>query len=321
MSNKVVYFPYMSVPSSAWFTRSLLYWDSVATIVPLEQFSNPAGLNEYTQDLLQAGLVEPIFPGQYTYRSNDFATAFIDLANNSDDLGERQEQFSKNSVVEIHAEKLSDVGLGLVDLKLAKTSDRDGWYLVEKITAEEFMCYLATFLGQLPDLDYVPITDQIRSLNRLASFDSHMTPVQKNVNELRIQILEHALPSPRTAVSGRELMDFKERYYGQLSRFRNEIEMELTLLADINDVSLGQRRLDLLRERITIETEEIVHQMKSHGWLDIGLGKLCPLLALVPGVGYLPKVVSAVYKALADVQPVNKRSPWAYAAFAQNLRQ
>lgn len=34
MARKVLYFPYISVPESAWFTRVLLYWDEVGSIVP-----------------------------------------------------------------------------------------------------------------------------------------------------------------------------------------------------------------------------------------------------------------------------------------------
>jgi hypothetical protein len=32
----VIYFPYIRVPESEWFTRVLLYWKQVASIVPYE---------------------------------------------------------------------------------------------------------------------------------------------------------------------------------------------------------------------------------------------------------------------------------------------
>lgn len=34
MSDKVLYFPYIDVPQSAWLTRMLLYWDTVGLSCP-----------------------------------------------------------------------------------------------------------------------------------------------------------------------------------------------------------------------------------------------------------------------------------------------
>jgi hypothetical protein len=34
MESRALYFPYIRVPEAGWFTRTLLYWDGVRTIVP-----------------------------------------------------------------------------------------------------------------------------------------------------------------------------------------------------------------------------------------------------------------------------------------------
>jgi len=34
MEANALYFPYIKVPKSAWFTRILLYWDKVGAIIP-----------------------------------------------------------------------------------------------------------------------------------------------------------------------------------------------------------------------------------------------------------------------------------------------
>jgi hypothetical protein len=36
MADAVIYFPYIRVPDNEWFTRVLLYWDQLGTIVPEE---------------------------------------------------------------------------------------------------------------------------------------------------------------------------------------------------------------------------------------------------------------------------------------------
>lgn len=41
MSNKILYFPYINVPDTAWFSRMLLYWDEVGAIIPYDFIDNP----------------------------------------------------------------------------------------------------------------------------------------------------------------------------------------------------------------------------------------------------------------------------------------
>lgn len=321
MSNKVLYFPYINVPGSAWFTRMLLYWDNVATIVPMDFIYNPENLDEYTSSLSEAGLLEHIFPAQYTFGFPDFSRSFIKTIEGSYDLEDRQKLFKKKSTVKIHAEKLSEIGNSLIELHLAEEKDRYGWYNVEKQTANEFMCYLAVFLGRHPDLNYAPITDQIHSLHTILADNNPVTNPHQKITEFRLQVLEKALPSPRSSLKPHEILKFKEKHGDELKRFRNEIEMELTLLADFKDVFLQQKRLELLKERIEEETKEIVSQMKDNGWSHILLGKWCPLIGEFPIVGIVPKIIGAVHAALNDVKPVNENSPWAYAAFAHNLQE
>ena len=50
MEADALYFPYIKVPKSAWFTRILLYWDKVGAIIPSDyvtahNIEEPAGHN------------------------------------------------------------------------------------------------------------------------------------------------------------------------------------------------------------------------------------------------------------------------------------
>lgn len=40
MTTAALYYPYIKVPESDWFTRVLLYWDVVGAIVPYEYVSS-----------------------------------------------------------------------------------------------------------------------------------------------------------------------------------------------------------------------------------------------------------------------------------------
>src|SRR5687767_12820338 len=77
MRNNVLYFPYISVPSSTWFTRTLLYWDTVGSIVPYDYIVNPDMHDEYTRSLVQANLVTQVIPGEHLYRIPQFTESFI----------------------------------------------------------------------------------------------------------------------------------------------------------------------------------------------------------------------------------------------------
>jgi len=62
VADQVLYFPYISVPSDAWFTRVLLYWDAVGSIVPAPYADAPERLTPYMQDLMAAQMIRPISP-------------------------------------------------------------------------------------------------------------------------------------------------------------------------------------------------------------------------------------------------------------------
>lgn len=56
--NTALYFPYIQVPHSTWFTQVLLYWDRASTIVPSSRFQDQTVTNPYMRELRDAGLLE-----------------------------------------------------------------------------------------------------------------------------------------------------------------------------------------------------------------------------------------------------------------------
>ncbi len=226
-TNNVLYFPYISVPSSVWFTRMLLYWDKVGSIVPRD------------------------YP----------------------------------------------------------------WYDVESETADDYMCYLATALGRLPDLQFTPVTDQVRCLNSLAGRSPNRL-TNREIAVMRLELLEETLPAPSAPLKASEIQLFKNRHGGHLTRFRRSIELELTNLASYTDPHLRETRLALIKDQMREEVADIRSKMRQHGWTKLVLGNLCGLLAAIPGMSPVPKLINAVYKAFGDTGSFDEKSPLAYAAYA-----
>ena len=108
MSNKVLYFPYINVPNSIWFTRMLLYWDEVGAIVPYDFIEQPSKLDEHTRSLVQESLVRQIMPGNYLYQIPEFSSSFTNYLNLLGDkkLSKRTRAFRGGSYFKIHIEKM-----------------------------------------------------------------------------------------------------------------------------------------------------------------------------------------------------------------------
>jgi hypothetical protein len=91
--------------------------------------------------------------------------------------------------------------------------------------------------------------------------------------------------------------------------------MTITDLADMADPRLRQRQLELFKEEISEELEDIQAKMMKRRWPRIILGKLIALSAVVSGP--VPGLIRAVYNAFGNREPARKDSPLAYAAFAR----
>ncbi len=79
--------------------------------------------------------------------------------------------------------------------------------------------------------------------------------------------------------------------------------------------ALRKRRLELFKEEIADELEDIQAKMAERRWPKIVFGKLVALSAVVPGP--IPSVLRAVYNAFGNSEPARIDSPLAYAAFAR----
>jgi hypothetical protein len=266
----VIYFPRINPPDSEWFTRVLLYWDEVGTIVPIADPNQV--LDDYTRGLVDAGLVKPVVPAMYMGRIPRFESAFLDLIDH--DPGVPKSRVDLNAVpsARIHVQKFGE-GLAeeLQQRGLARPAGEYGWFEVERRTGHLFMTYLATALGSLDALKMTPITDTEEHLKLLSGAPAELGPSDKAA--LKVAVLAGALPAPAEGVPAEEIAKFKSDHSPLLLEFREEVTrraLEATKaapgawveLAEVGGAEMGRMAAELTRS------------MEARNWKRIGLGAL-----------------------------------------------
>lgn len=229
------------------------------------------------------------------------------------DLISRQDRFLKGQHAPIHLEKLGELDRGLQDLRLAK--EEGNWSLVELETAEEFMAYLASVLGQLPEVQATPVTDQDAGVARLTrTLDE--TKAEERLRSLRMATIEDVFPAPSRPLKAVEIADFKRKHGDLLTRFRLEVEKEIIRLADLNDEYLRHVAAENLSDRIKEDIREIESKMQENGFGGISTSKWLAVLGNLPVVGKIINIVATV-TALFEREEKTVLGPFAYAGYAK----
>ncbi|MBL9213984.1 MAG: hypothetical protein JNG83_00770 [Opitutaceae bacterium] len=326
-----LYFPYINVPSSAWFTQALLYWDSVRTIVPTDFRNSQFELNEYTRAVLEEGLVESLFPPQYLYRIPAFRDEFIGLLERHlQNPAFRRRIARRTDVASVHVQKLNELVTELQHRKLA-TAPVDGWVKMPGWLANLFMTYLAASLGQVANCDTTPITNQPECWAHLAG--SAITMADGGDARLQLprdQILAIALPVPATLPDPKTLAAFKRKHRPLLRRLRLEVEAAAAAVSTAKSPVAQKAILQRARVEIDEQIAEVMDAMRSKWkvvlWKTLaalpagfGAGKAftgAPVSATEAGFAALSALM-AVQQAMASAEAhdrVIRGAPYAYAA-------
>jgi len=317
MKANALYFPYIRVPESAWFTRTLLYWDQVATIVPYEFIAEPERLGEHTRSLVEHELVAQVQPGLYNWDLPSFASAFAAyLAESPERLVERQEAFRRGETFRIHIEKMDPLAGVLHEAGLCAEQEYP-WTSVEQATATDFMAYLAASLGQVEEIDAIPVSDHEKSLAPLLSPHGGAAPPDRELDELRVVVLEELFPAPERPLAAAEIAEFRSKHGDELRGFRRRVEREILALAELEDAGRRERRLELFRDEIGETVEEIRARLEEAGAGRTVLSKLWSVVLAVPGVPPALGLLNAVCKVFEKAKEEPRSFPLAYAARAQ----
>lgn len=343
MTEAAIYFPYINVPEKAWFSRVLLYWDEIGSIVPYRYTQDLGHLSRYTAKLMEANLVKPIIPEQHTGELSRAMEPFLRYLDQDPDIEARSRgglgsrpasrgAESPGTIAQVHTGKFVGhlVADELIHRGLARRTGND-WYEVESKTASAFMLHLAVTLGDCAGRHMDPITDQTTNLAVLASTEAR-TEGLRLADDIRMSVLEAVLPAPSAAIEVDQLADFKQRHGDELRGFRRRVERELIDLASIADGGLREARMRVIKDELDAEARVIQAQMRVRGWRRIEFGSVCGVGATALAAGAAaqgdPVTQAAaggllLLKALYEVRKQFRsdqqylRQPLAYAALAR----
>jgi hypothetical protein len=329
-----LYFPYMQVPETAWFTHVLLYWDSVATIVPGAVRYDDSVVSRYMRELHKLGLLDYVEPDEeLSDRREVFAAAFLTLLEGRPEPAGDARTFRR-----IHADKVSWEVFGeLAGRGLALRDPGGGqWWSVESSTAELYLGYLAGALcGRRSQGDVVahPVSD---TLGALAGFSALQASCAERLRALRCGVIPEALPAPAQGVPPEDIRRFKDGNAERLRRLRRHLDERLVDIAVLPDAEERELRAKLVAEEIGDDVGVLVEQMTKRRWPTVllglggvvGAGMTAVAGALGAGTSVLPLSLAVGSGVLSLAGPghrlaeilrdphLDRRVPRAYAALA-----
>jgi len=330
MRSNALYFPYIALPNDAWTAKTLLYWDRLSSIVPMDHLHHPDQTSDFMRELLAEGLVQPVIPSEYVYRIELFDDTFIELIENrlKRDRQRLVASFDAGTTARIHAEKLGEIPRFLVQQGLAKQVDW-AWYDVETGTANQFMSYLATCLGAIPEVDATPVTNKTAFALGLKPPYRQSAQYPLHRHKSREVVLQHLLPIPKEPVQLDKLLRFKRQYGHLLPPLRDSVEAHCTYVATLSD---ADQRIEA-NKAFLLECRQRVAEIEEAMQPTLGkviLGSLAPLFgagftvqatdsgSMTAYAGAALSLAGAAYQAIASIRGGGalRNRPLAYVVHA-----
>jgi hypothetical protein len=266
-------------PENEWFSRVLLYWDRVGTILPREYSSDQEFLRPYTSALLAAKLLTPIPPDESVWRSgaDNYRESFLELVD-SDPFGVERTRADERTWARVHLDKTgTGLALDLVQRGLAKDfqgpEDR-AWVEVERRTAELLMAFLASIVGKDENVAMDPITDSEAAMAAFTKLPEASRQIETELEPIRYALLTEILPGPATGIEPKSLADFKADHHDLLVSFRNRLEQKAIDCAQVTDGRLRNAMLERVRGELADDLNEIEQRMGERRWPSAGGARL-----------------------------------------------
>ncbi len=333
MNSSVLYFPTIRPPENDWFTRVLLYWDTVGVILPGELADDDVFLRPYTGALLKEGLLVPVSPTPSFWWSEaaDHVAAFVDLVDQ--DRTQAGAAPTERKWVRVHLTKIS---YGLVDALCRRGLAKEPapchsfWVDVEARTANLLMAYLAVIVGKDETVAMDPITDSESALDAFTVLPENGRPIDSDLQPIRYALLRDVLPGPAAGIEPGRLAEFKTEHSELLTRFRTRVERNVSDCAQIGDDRLRSKEIDTARAELKDEVDEIERRMSERRWPMALRGALGVVIAAL-GIADLAVIGGSPFAALSGTlglagsvnqalqgrrRPDVFERPLAFAAFA-----
>lgn len=310
MKENALYYPYIDVPNQNWIFHTLLYWDTLYSIVPTDYIYEPQMHSPFMQEMLVHELVRPVTPVQYL--------GYEELSRFADFVEERARQFKPflsrhrgaSQLTQIHFEKFSDITERFVELGLAVPSG-GAWYNMSNQLASSLMFFIANVIARQNEINADAVTWKRIGLLRTAGR-----------HKVRKEILSYLLPLPEDKLSIKDVAMFKQKNGHLLFRFRRFVEDEVTRIQAT--VAGGEDYEDVKRDALRAmeeRTAEVEDAIRNH-WKKVFFKTICPLFAagipcifdnVSPLFGLGGTIASQLYP-----ESINfNREPLSYSVFAQ----
>jgi hypothetical protein len=311
--SQALYYPWIDIRDEMWLKTSLLYWDSVRTIVP-ESIDEPYS-TETGRNLQDVGFLLPLRVHSGMEEIEELVDDVLTYLNTSEGVellvagteGQRHQihveklSYRLGRLVEIHPEKLPYEIRHLLSSMASQSRRGHEWLEVDEGFAVFYMTLLASRLAErvgaglltpLPTAERLAVTARLdaqlqgmvpwgfRGQRRLWREYEAFGPRRRLPKTLAPGLLsqlaiERIAIAPDTPVD--RLLEFKSKHKDELAQFRTKIEqLASTVEADLPAEALRQRIADLY----TNEVEPAIANLKKAldgrriRWLGEGLLKV-----------------------------------------------
>lgn len=343
-----LYFPFINVPSTAWWTRTLLYWDRVGTIVPRTYWHDPDKLGEYTLELIREGLVDQFRPEWAGHALGHNFEIFLQRLS-SEEIDDRRRRLRNAQVAFVHRDKWLMYESGLREIRQMGLAADEGdfshrgqdWVAIEQRTANEFMAALTLGLchemgrsdeysnrGPRASGTWVPTTDIAEAVQVLLAglqpSDSSEGDPRINLRvrgemaaaEIRTELLSSLLPVPTEALPVEQVLAFRRKHGSLLPNLRRHLESKIDDALTIDDEVLRFRLLDRLRDELEDQIAEAEAYLRELPLKAVSRSSLLKILKFVP---VLKDSIEAgqEFAESARTNPNFNAEPLAYLAFAR----
>lgn len=327
MESSILYFPYIHLPDNKWLYRSLLYWDTIGTIIP-GAYKIPR--HSLTHQLFDLELAKPIHPEDVIYGHGiNFTESFIEFIDDEQYPVKPGALSRGENTTRIHISKMRDIARELEERGLAKMP-HPPWCKVESYTAGKFMAYLAGVVGGKTKM--TPATDSLEELLNFISISPEEQLLEKSLADERVKVLDSILPVPSHKPDLKRLATFKEHHRDELVSFRKHIENFLLELEGDPTQALKARKMDRFKSDFEEEINRLEKLIEENRLSRPKLGSILSLSSvsfgivaatLATGQGALFGAVAATlclagaahstYKRIKEVEGQVKHSFAAYA--------
>lgn len=253
----ILYYPTITIPTSDWLRRSLLYWDEIGSIVPMDYEEKT--LIPYSPDiqyLKEQGEFRPFRPRELAYRWEKVQELMKELvsiieAPKFQNLLPRRQMRLLHS--RIHRDKVSDSVVDyLEDWGLAQREEDRDWIRFENRTALLYMAILAKYLADEDSMATVPGTD-------LQEYESLIFEAMLQSDGFACLTTNYLnmVPVPREDVPLSDIVEFKRKRRSELLEFRQQINEFHRSLRACQSKSDANNIAATFSEKITKELDNL----------------------------------------------------------------